>query len=203
MKHLKTFFAFMLMAVLSIGQVWGATYEKATSIAAGDVVLLVYESGKYELSGISTTSTKYGTGATYTTAPAGAYELTVEAGSSSGTFAFKNGSNYLTWTSGNSLNKATTKSANTSWTVSFSGGNATITNASDNTRVIKWNNNSGQYRFACYTSGQQAVQLYKKSTGGGNNPTVFLTPFFGAFWVILDYRIQNHGIYTISIYRYG
>ena len=118
MKHLKTIFACMLTTIISIGQVWAATYEKASSIAAGDVVLLVYETGKYELNGISTTSTKYGLGASYTTAPTGAYELTVEAGSSNGTFAFKNGSNYLTWTSGNSLNKATSKSNNTSWTVS-------------------------------------------------------------------------------------
>lgn len=170
------------MAVLSIGQVWGATYEKATSIAAGDVVLLVYETGKYELNGISTTNTKYGLGASYTTTPAGVYELTVEAGSSAGTFAFKNGSNYLTWTSGNSLNKATSKSNNTSWTVSFSGGNATIANAADDSRTIRWNNNSGQYRFACYTSGQQAVQLYKKSTGGSSTcATPTFSPAAGVY----------------------
>ena len=44
---------------------------KATSIAVGDVVYLVYEEDLYELSGISTTSTKYGIGTHYSTIPAG------------------------------------------------------------------------------------------------------------------------------------
>ncbi len=141
---------------------WAQTWEKATSIAAGDVVLLVCESKKMELSSISTTSTKYGIGVAYTTTPAGAYQLTVEAGSSSGTYSLKNGSNYLYWTSGNSLATNATKSANTSWSITFSNGNATIKNAKDNSRVIGWNASSP--RFACYTSSQTAVQLYKKVT---------------------------------------
>lgn len=171
-NNLLRFFAISLFIVCGLNS-WGATYTKETSsIAAGDVVLLVYETGQYELNGISTTSTKYGLGASYSTTPTGAYELTVEAGSTTGTFAFKHGSDYLTWTSGNSLNKSTTKSANTSWTVSFSSGNAVITNAYDDSRTIRWNNNSGQYRFACYTSGQQAVQLYKKASTCTNTPSM-------------------------------
>ena len=151
-----------MLLVVGVNSVWGATWEKATSIAAGDVVLLVCESKKMELSGISTTSTKYGIGTAYTTTPAGLYELTVEAGSTSGTYSFKKGSNYLYWNSGNSLATNTTKNANTSWTVTFSSGNATIANAKDATRKIGWNASSP--RFACYTSSQTAVQLYKKVT---------------------------------------
>ena len=151
-----------MLLVVGVNSVWGATWEKATSIAAGDVVLLVCESKKMELSGISTTNTKYGIGTAYSTTPAGLYELTVEAGSTSGTYSFKNGSDYLYWTSGNSLATNTAKSAKTSWTVIFSNGNATIKNGSDATRVIGWNASSP--RFACYTSSQTAVQLYKKVT---------------------------------------
>ena len=64
MKHLKLFFALFAMLALGVGNAWAqtVTWEKATSIAAGDVVALVCESKKMELSGISTTSTKYGTG---------------------------------------------------------------------------------------------------------------------------------------------
>ena len=114
-----------------------------------------------ELSGISTTSTKYGTGVAYTSAPNGKYELTVEAGSSTGTFSLKNGSNYLYWSSGNSLNKTTTKDAKASWTITFSNGNAIIKNANTSARQLQWNASSP--RFACYdNSGQTAVQLYKK-----------------------------------------
>ena len=152
----------MFLTLTVSANAWGATWEKATSIAAGDVVLLVCESQKMELNGISTTSTKYGIGTAYTTTPAGLYELTVEAGSTSGTYSFKKGSNYLYWNSGNSLATNTTKSANTSWTVTFSNGNATIKNGKDATRVIGWNASSP--RFACYTSNQTAVQLYKKVT---------------------------------------
>ena len=162
MKKLKLFFALFAMLALGVGNAWGqtVTWEKATSIAAGDVVALVCESKKMELSGISTTSTKYGIGVAYETTPAGAYALTVEEGSTSGTFSFKNGSNYLYWSSGNSLTTNATKSANTSWEVTISNGNATILNAKDNSRKLVWNASSP--RFACYTSNQTAVQLYKK-----------------------------------------
>ena len=81
------------------------SWQKATSIAVGDVVTLVYEKSKMELSAISTTSTKYGTGVAYTNAPAGVMKLTVVAGSTNGTYAFKTeDGKYLYWTSGNSLN---------------------------------------------------------------------------------------------------
>ena len=159
-----------VLFTLGVGSMWGQ-YTKASSIAVGDVVLLVCESKTMELEGISTTSTKYGIGVAYTKTPAGAYELTVEAGSTSGTYSFKcpNGQ-YLYWTSGNSLASNATKSANTSWKVSFSNGNATILNAKDNTRKLQWN--ASDPRFACYTTSQTAVQLYKKSTSYTVNWTI-------------------------------
>jgi M6 family metalloprotease-like protein len=140
-----------------------AGFEKASSVAVGDKVILVYESESKELSGIEGGSTKYGEGVAYTTTPAGAYLLEVVAGSTNGTYALKHGSDYLQWESGNSLNTKTTIDANSSWTITFSGGNATIKNAADNTRSLQWN--SGNPRFACYTSAQKAVQLYKKASG--------------------------------------
>ncbi|MBE6132855.1 MAG: hypothetical protein E7180_05660 [Erysipelotrichaceae bacterium] len=150
------------------------TYEKATSIAVGDTVLLVCDSKNMELSGISTSSTKYGLGTAYTGVPAGAYQLTVEAGSTSGTYAFKNSDDkYLYWTSGNSLNVNGTLDAKTSWNVTFSDGNATIKNSNDNTRIIRWNASSP--RFACYTSGQTDVQLYKYVLNDCTHPTTTTT----------------------------
>ena len=156
--------AFSLLAFLTPPHsVMGQTYnyvKETSSIQVGDVVALVYESGTKELSGFSSTSTVYGIGADYTSAPTGAYALTVVEGKSEGSFAFQNGDNYIQWSSGNSLNTKTTIDNNSSWTVSFSDGNATIANISDNSRTIRWNNNSP--RFACYVNGQQAVQLYKR-----------------------------------------
>ncbi len=161
--------ALMLCSILPLSVMAADTYELATSLNVGDTVVLAYKNSKMELSGISTTSTKYGTGVAYTTAPTGAYALIVEEGYTSGTYSFKcpNGQ-YLYWTSGNSLNTYATKNANTSWKVSFSGDNAVITNAKDSSRKIQWNTSSP--RFACYTGSQSAVQLYKLS--GGEEPPV-------------------------------
>lgn len=149
------------------------TIEKASSIALGDQVILVYESGKKELSGIAGSSTKYGEGTDYSSTPAGAYLLEVVAGSEASTFALKHGSEYLQWTSGNSLNVKTSIDANSSWTITFSSGNATIKNAADNTRLLQWN--TGSPRFACYTSAQAAIQLYKKASSGPSSTTYYTT----------------------------
>ena len=47
------------------------------------------------------------------------------------------------------------------WTL----GVGSIVSVAQTGRAIRWNNNSGQYRFATYTTtGQQAIQLFKKGT---------------------------------------
>ncbi len=143
-----------------------STPVKATSITIGDEVILVYENGdtKKELSGFSSTSTVYGTVADYTTTPAGTYAFQVVAGSSTGTYALKHGSVYAYWSSGNSLSSSGTLNANSSWSISFNNGNAIIANANTSSRVIYYN--TGSPRFACYTSAQGAVQLYKMGSSG-------------------------------------
>ncbi len=155
-----------------------ATYSKATSIAAGDKVIFVCEGATTEMSGISTSSTKYGLGTDYSTAPAGLFVFDVEAGTSAGTFAFKNANKYLYWGSGNTLNLYnTTAEANNSWSVSInSSGNATILNASNTDRQLVWNN--GSPRFACYENptigtSYYIIQIYKQS--GGTSYTGYTT----------------------------
>ena len=143
------------------------TWEKLTSkteLKIGDYIVFVYESGKMELSSISTTNTKYGIGVAYNNLPNGVMIFEVVTGYSAGTIAFKNGNNYLYWSSGNSLSTDETLSANTSWTVTVDeNGNATVKNAKDSTRVIKWNPTDP--RFACYsTSGQAAISIYVKTS---------------------------------------
>ena len=149
-----------------------SAFEPATSISAGDTVYLVTAVSKNELAGISTTSTKYGTLASYSTTPNKVYPLTVGAGSSSGSYSFANSNgSYLYWNSGNSLNVNATLSANTSWTVEFDeNGNATILSKADSTRQISYNARSGQERFATYASpaiddtgsNNHNVQLWKQ-----------------------------------------
>lgn len=66
--------------------------------------------------------------------------------------------NYLAWSSGNSSIET---SGSYTWEISVSGGVATITSASTSSRSLQYN--SGSPRFACYTSSQQPVALYKRS----------------------------------------
>lgn len=157
-----------------------AYYEKVTSEPTdwGGKYLLVCETKSMVLSAISTTSTKYGIGTTIEIsdskilkdAELEACEITIES-SNPQVLAFKG--SYLTWTSGNSLNVATAISDNTKWNISFDSGNAKIANVKDNTRKIVWNASSP--RFACYTTDQTAVQLYKlvgDSSGEGTETPV-------------------------------
>ena len=176
MRKIKLFLSLLMVMLLSVGNVWAATtLEKATSIAANDVVVFVCEGVSKELTSISSTSTPYGIGTEYTTLPAGTWKFTVEAGNSTGTFAFKSDDKYLSWSSGNSLTTSTTKNNNSSWTVVFTDGHATITNVNTTNRVIWWN--VGSPRFACYTSKSDGkdykyTQIYKEVTsGGGDTPS--------------------------------
>ena len=170
----------LLTMMASTGTMLGqTTWEKATSIQVGDVVVLVTENSnnsttKMELTSFSSTSTVYGIGTAYTSTPACSYTFEVVAGNTDGTFAFKHGSSYLYWTSGNSLNVNSTLSDNTSWTVSIDGttSKATIKNAADDARQIWWNVSSP--RFACYTGKTEGnsyyiTTLYKQVTGGGGD----------------------------------
>lgn len=61
--------------------------------------------------------------------------------------------------------------AQKSWSISFSGGDAILTSQSFTNRTIRYNSSSP--RFACYTSGQKGIQLYKKQEAAScAKPTV-------------------------------
>ncbi len=65
---------------------------------------------------------------------------------------------YLYWDSSNSVKTGDTAYA---WTLSIAGGDMSITSVADNTRRLRYNASSP--RFACYTSPQTSIELYKKS----------------------------------------
>ena len=136
----------------------------AYTFEIGDNVALYASGASMELSSINKEgSNHYGVGTEYVDSPAGLYALTVEAGTESGTFSFKNGDDYLYWTSNNTLSSSTTKSIKTSWFVVAYDDYMIISNANTPTRQIWWN--SGTPRFACYegktteTSGYNSVSL--------------------------------------------
>ena len=136
---------------------------KASSIAVGDTIVLAVDNGtvKKQFNGISDTSTKYGLAEDYANStPAEDVGLiSVVAGKNANTFALKFGDKYLCWKSGNSLEVQDAIDENSSWTVTFENGNATILNVADSARKLRYNASSP--RFACYTSEQTAVQLWK------------------------------------------
>ncbi len=79
---------------------------------------------------------------------------------------------FLSWTSGNSLNHtASVNGDNQRWSFTYSNGNVTIANAGDATRKLQYN--SGSPRFACYTSAQTAIQLYKLEGSTTPTPTTY------------------------------
>ena len=163
-----------------------ATWIKATSIDVGDVVVLVNENAKVELSGVTT----YGTTSTYSSSPIGTYPLTVVQGSGTGYYSLKTSDNtdtYLSWTSGNALATSNTVNSSSSWDISInSNGNAVISNVGTTSRKLQYN--SGSPRFACYTSSQATVQFYKmmstSTTTYNSNPVC-------SYMVYVDGNMQN------------
>ncbi|MBQ9465954.1 MAG: chitobiase/beta-hexosaminidase C-terminal domain-containing protein [Muribaculaceae bacterium] len=157
----------------------GLTYEKVTSISSSDVgkkFIIVYEATPAAMGAISSTSTTYGQSITGTsnftlsdsqitlTSNSSVAPLTLGGTSGAWTFLFEDGK-YMSWSSGNSLASATSVSTNSQWAVTFSDGVPTIANGYDNTRKLQYNSASNSLRFACYTSSQQSVALYRQVSG--------------------------------------
>lgn len=171
---MKTYTKYICLFLMLLGMstnAWGVVSGSiASSISVGDQIIIVNTGESYELSGVSSNT---GSAATYSTAPAGTYILTVEAGKEgSGTFSFKNGSNYLayTYTTGtskyNQLHLISSPSTDNekkqcSWTVKIDGSKeATITNRYGTDRELQFNSD----RFCCYNTDQTAIKIFKVST---------------------------------------
>ena len=139
--------------------VWckGGGWTKTTSLTIGDVVKFTYDADGYYLTSISG---NLGTAAT----SGDPYLLTIEAGYGGTGYSFKNGDNYLSWSSGNTLTTSSTKDNASSWTISTSeDGNFKFSNVGTTTRLLQFN--SSYPRWACYESTQKAFQIYKIAGG--------------------------------------
>ena len=161
-----------VIVTATFAEIPSVTYERVSSLSSTDVgkkFLLVYENtpavnGVINTSGsnpyaesVTENITKNGT--TLTVSNDDAKPLTL--GGSDGGWTFDmGGGNYLAWTSGNSLKTVTTLSNSSKWTISFSNGKPTIKNLDTSDREIRYNASSP--RFACYTSGQADVYLYRE-----------------------------------------
>ena len=75
------------------------------------------------------------------------------------TIQLSSSGNYLSWTSGNSLDfVASVSGKNQKWTIT--GDNPVIANVNDGTRKLEYN--GANPRFACYTGTQTRTDLYKR-----------------------------------------
>ena len=99
-------------------------------------------------------------------------EFTLQAGLENGTWSFYTGSSYLYAgsSSSNRLQTETTKSANGSWAISITGGEASIVAQGTNTRnTMAYNATTSPAIFACYAPttavNYSKLTLYKKEAG--------------------------------------
>ena len=172
---MKRFFSLFAISLLTMSA-WAAnTYVKVTSIdqlEAGKKHILVNEEASRAMGEISSTSTPYGTAVAVTIENdiidiegTDVVELFSGEGSddvyghSTWTFDIGEGSHYMCWASGNSLNTVNSSAPNNAmWIATLTDDGVVLTNKADNTRKLQYN--SGSPRFACYTSSQKPAVLY-------------------------------------------
>ena len=185
------------------------TYKKVTStsgVAAGDEVIILNHSGNRALATLSTTSTVYGYYTAIVTSNNSVTldgtekvaSFTVQTGSVDGTFSFQGNSsnptssgqnndstknaqitNYLYWTSGNSLNQGSSGNE-ICWALSYTDDGMSMINQADSanpkTRMLRYNGNTNSERFATYAknkngsyaNGVEMVDIYKKQSASSD-----------------------------------
>lgn len=178
-----------IILTIGVGNVWGGnntpapagTYNlvtNASNLAAGDVIIITSTTTSGTGYAISTTQNNNNRGQASVTISNNAITIpannstvqgiTLEAGTTNGTLSFKVGDNgylYAASSNNNYLKTESTKSANSSWTISISNNNATVTAQGTNSRKLMRHNSSSSL-FACYettTSTGTAVRIYKKA----------------------------------------
>ena len=175
-------------------------YEKVTSAPSdweGDYIFTgINSSNYYALTGVTSNLgtavqvdvTEDGIASTSTT---DAYKVTV-AETTNGYSLYMDGVGYLSYSgSSNQLHASDEFEESTcEWTISFASGVATITNIGVAGRMLQFNYNSGNPRFACYTSSQVKLTLFKLNDG---------TPSISADDVDITYDAEEGEIeYTIG-----
>lgn len=124
------------------------------------------------------------------------YELTLGVVTSTDKYTLYDATDkvYLAHSSGNSITTATSATATgAQWTVTFSGNNATITNTKTSF-VFKHNASSSIYR--CYSSGQTAIQLYKRQPASTSVATQTAFPIDKAKPNTIIYDLQGRKVGT-------
>lgn len=142
----------------------------ATNLKVGDQVVIAAKDANFAISSTQNSNNraqaaiKKSSDKSTISDPGSDVEIfTVEAGSASGTFAFKAqkyaGYIYAASSSSNHMKTKDTKDANASWSISVTNGVATIKAQGENTKnLLRYNETSSL--FSCYGSGQKDVVIY-------------------------------------------
>lgn len=161
----------MLLLCILVGgasSAWADDYERITStedLVVGEKYILVCESKGKAMGAIATYGASVSASITSNTITASSDMNILTLGGSSGAWTFYTSkeSKYISWSSGNSLAVSSSASTNAEkWTIAFSSNNALIANKGTTDRKLRYNASSP--RFACYTSDQTAIQIYKKKS---------------------------------------
>lgn len=150
-------------------QAWTLVTD-ASTLAVGDQIVIAAKGYNYAMSTTQNGNNRAQAAITKSenniTFKDGVQILTLQAGKTSGTFAFYTGSGYLyaASSSKNYLKTETTLSANSSWTITIaSTGVATIKATGSNTRNwMRYNSSNNPPIFSCYGSGQADICIYKR-----------------------------------------
>lgn len=191
----------------------------ASSLKAGDEVIIANVLGD-KISGnyaISTTQNNRNRPATEVTLeddkiydPSDEVEIfTIESGSTSGTWSFKtHDEKYISCATGNSnqLISNTNKSGYSSWTLSISGGKATMKAAQGSRPYLLYNENNGSPIFSCYTGTSvtgtttSLVALYRKTeseASPASDDPILKEEVFGAYLNGVN-TLYEKGIHQLS-----
>ena len=125
------------------------------------------------------------------------YELTLGTHDGKYTLYDATGKVYLSQTAKNNINTATSPSDNGAlWTISFSGYNAVITSSYSTGFTIQYNKSAP--RFACYSSSQTPVQLYKRQPKPDDGTTIAAFPISQAKKNTIVYDLQGRPVGTTA-----
>ena len=184
--------------------------ENISDLKAGDKIIIVAEDGTnyYAISTNQKSSNRGAVSVTVTngciSAVADLQIITLEAGSTSGTFAFKVDTGYLYAASsnGNQLKTQSTNNNNGLWTIEIGtdGVASVVAKQSTNRNVMQFNPNNGSPLFACYASAsQQAVYIYKLVEATPEQPPVDPNaPVFKGFGLTLNKGVTVRVKFSIT-----
>ena len=154
-------------------------YVKVTDVSDlenGDAILVVYENEEFAMSTTQNSNNRGSESVSISNSTINSPSASVQKlvlvknteeieSTPTDVYYFYTGSGYLyaASSSSNYLRTEDTPDGNARATISISNEDATITFTGSNTHnILKFNNASNQKIFSCYSSGQQAVQIYKE-----------------------------------------